>query len=1204
MPVMNALSLFRPVIKDEKSISTAATMMVWTLVLFAAVILLTPIAARGQVANNTITGRVTDPSGAVIPRAAVTLKQAATGLTMHTTTNGDGTYSFHQLLAGTYSVVVASSGFKTTTTSVVVTVGQIAEADIQLPVGKETETITVQPLASTELSTQSSTLNYTVGTKQVSLLPLNGRNPYALATLSPGIAPGSFFGQGLSTTRGAVVAAAANNFESNGGVGSANGVLLDGISIAVCCQGQPAVTPSLEVLGQFKVITSNPPAQFGRSSGGFLNIVTKSGTNQLHGDVYEFLRNDVLDAANYFTKRSGRFPFPGRDSYVLPHRFNQFGAFVGGPIVLPHIYHGRDKTFFTFGYEGTRNLSPTFQTTTVPTNLMREGIFTEAPNPIYDPNNVGPDPAHPGQFIRQPIPAACSSTACYPAGRFIPTVSPIAQKVMATLIPAPNASGVANNYNYVTNIIDSENQYNFRVDHNFSSRQRVFVRGTRDVNTHDNYGLFNTAADPTGWTQALTAYLFAAGDTWTVSPSLLFQFTYGFAFQKNRQVPNSLFGNNAGDLGFPGNFVGDQQNAGYPFLSFTGLQSTSILGGSFNLWHHYTHALVATGIWQHGTQQITFGYDGKMILENQQGLGNSAGTFGFTSLFTSGPNPNAAVPAGQSSFDAWASFLSGYPSSGSLTRQDQVAFNQFYNALFLQDDWRIIPKLTLNLGVRFNMETGFKERYNHWANFDPTIDNPLSAVTGIPFKGGVQYLGVSGNPTRTWPTYYKVSPRIGFSYSATPKTVVRGGYSILYVPTSQRGFPDSTVGFSMTTPYVATIDGHTPSGSLENPFPSGVQLPEGPAGGVEVSTGSSISAWVYKNPQAYEQQWNFGVQQSLSRGVIFNLNYAGSHGVSLPIRHTPNDLLPGNFGAPGDQSQVAYLQDLVPNPFFGTGATGVLAASKVQRVQLLSAFPQYAPNTAMSNSTLSYQYYDHGSASYNSLQASLVLSRASGLTGSVAYVWSKLVGNVSDINFLSSGPAFQDIYFMNHERSVSASDVPQRVTGYVTYPLPFGKGQRFGATWPGWANEVAGGWTLNTIISVQSGLPLAMSQTGAQAFAGSRPSFLPGVDQKTAGSTHSRLNGYLNPAAFRLSQSFELGSVSRLNALVRSPLAFQDDVSVIKNIPIYESLSAQFRLEAFNVLNKVQFGAPNAQVGSSSFGVISSQANLPRNIQAALKLFF
>ena len=355
----------------------------------------------------------------------------------------------------------------------------------------------------------------------------------------------------------------------------------------------------------------------------------------------------------------------------------------------------------------------------------------------------------------------------------------------------------------------------------------------------------------------------------------------------------------------------------------------------------------------------------------------------------------------------------------------------------------------------------------------------------------------------------------------------------------------------------------------------------------------------------------------MGKGVVFSLNYAGSHGVKLPQNLTPNDLNPKYFGAPGNQAQVSYLQALAPNPFYGASnvaAGSVLANPTVQRAQLVAAFPQYATNTSMQNSSLTYSYFDAGSASYNAMQAALLVNHPNGLSGSVAYTWSKLLGDVTDLTngFLNQtgNPGFQDYYLIHqYERSNLASDIPQRIVGNLTYALPFGKGKMLGSNMPRWANEIAGGWNLTSIVSVQSGYPLGLTQTGGQPFSGSRPTYVPGVAPLNSGSTHQRLGSaglktYFNPAAFRLSRSFELGDVPRSAAALRSPLTFQDDISAVKNFAIFENLTGEFRLEAFNFLNKVQFGLPGTQYGSSTFGDITAQENLPRNVQAALKLHF
>jgi hypothetical protein len=571
-------------------------------------------------------------------------------------------------------------------------------------------------------------------------------------------------------------------------------------------------------------------------------------------------------------------------------------------------------------------------------------------------------------------------------------------------------------------------------------------------------------------------------------------------------------------------------------------------------------------------------------------------------------------------FDGWAAFLLGDPSTGSLVRQTTVALSQWVTGLYAQDDWRLTNDLTINLGARWDIETGFKERHNHWADFDPTLTNPISSAIGINTLGGGQFLGANGNPSRTSQTlYHAVAPRLGFSYAVTPKIVARGGYGILYLPLSERGYNDPNIGYTQTNNIASSATGYTPAVSIDNPFPSGVSLPAGSLAGAGVSVGSSISGFEYKNPLSYQQQWNFGLERSLTRGMSLTLNYVGGHGVDLPLNYRPNDLQPAYWGAIGSSAQVSYLQAQVANPF--NGASGVASGSTlanltVQRAQLLSAFPQYTTGaiSSIQNSSVGISYLDKGSVTYNAMQVSWIVNHPGGLTGSVSYIFSKALGNVSDLTtgFLNStgNPGIQNFYFLHaNEHSVLATDVPQRIAGTATYPLPFGKGKKYANALPGWQNQLASGWTISAIIDAYSGFPGGLTVTGATAFAGTRPVYT-GAATKTSGSTHNRLGGagqtqsYFNSAGFRLPQSFELGTVPRSAAALRGPVSFDDNISIIKSFPIREEMRVEVRAEAFNVLNKVDFGMPNTTYGSSSFGNITSQYNLPRNIQMSMKLHF
>ncbi|HEV2711031.1 MAG TPA: TonB-dependent receptor [Edaphobacter sp.] len=1166
-----------------------------------------------QVANGSITGRLTDNSGAVMPDAVLTLTKTETGITRQTKANGEGVYTFPALQTGTYKVDVSLPGFKKAESTVTLAVGQTAQLDVALEIGSNAESVTVEAAGSGQLNTDNSTLSYTVGARQVNELPLNGRNPYALAQLSPGINPGGSFGTGVSTTRGALVAAATNNFSANGGVSGNNEILLDGISITLCCQGQPALTPSAEVVDQFKVITSNPGAQFGRSSGGFLNIVTKSGTNKLHGTVYDFLRNDKLDAANFFQKRSGIYPIASRKDFRFPHRYNQFGVFIGGPVFIPKIYNGKDKTFFTFAYEGQRNVTYAAQTLTVPTALMRQGIFTEnGANKVYDPYST----TQTGNvYTRTVLPAGCNASGCFGAGQGVTTLNPVAVKLLS-LYPLPNQSGLTNNYTYAQPTSDQDDQYNFRIDHNFSGANRMFLRGTRGTNAHNENDLLNGAYSGTNSIhQNIAGYLFAASDSWTISPNLLLQLTYGFAAQRNIQLPGN-YTVDAGQFGFSSNYLSEQQTTGFPIVGISGFQQLGYATNS-NQWSHYTHSLMPILVWQLGKHSLTLGYEGRLINEMEQGFSNPLGSLSFDSTLTRGPNAGNGVSGNPAQFDAVAALLLGTPTNTSLTRQATLALQQWYHALYVQDDWRIRSNLMLNLGIRYDRDQAFSDRHNNWAALNLQAKNPLSS-DALPLTGGAQYVGANGNPRGFWNNYNKFGPRVGFAWTPNPSTVVRGGYDLLYLPSTQRIYSGSTLGFSQNTQQTYTYT-QRPTTLIDNPLPDGVALPAGASAGVQVGTGSSVAGLLYKNSQPYYSQWNFGIEQQLSSAMVLHLNYAGSKGTHLPITYRPNDLQPRYWGAVGDPGsmQSAYLTAQVPNPLYGQpGVGGTLASAKVQRQQLLAAFPQYGPNTGLTNGSLSVIQDDIASSTYHAFQAFLTMRRP-GLSAVVSYTWSKLLGNTTDVTtggFNANGqPGVQNFYRYDLERSIQPTDIPHRIVGNVNYTLPFGHSQRFGGNLPGWANQFAGGWKLNFIGFIQSGYALGITQTGGVAYSGGRPTFAPGMNPLTSGGVHQRLGGgtpvgqtqgYFNPAAFRLSQAFELGDVPRSSGMMRGPMGFQDDISAIKEFPIHDSVLLQFRLESFNFLNKVWFGLPNQQFNSATFGQITSQYNLPRNIQVALKLNF
>ncbi|HMJ60768.1 MAG TPA: carboxypeptidase-like regulatory domain-containing protein, partial [Bryobacteraceae bacterium] len=357
------------------------------------------IAGRAQTNTGTVTGRVIDASGGAVPDAAVTLTNSGTQLALPTKTDSEGNYSFVAIRPGPYRVQVEKAGFQKFATQFELAVDQTARVDVSLPVGQVTNSVEVteRPVL---VESETSSLGQVISSKQVADLPLNGRNPFALAALTPGVVPLGSFGVGLNATRSAAQMAGANNFMANGGIAGSNEVLLDGVPITVCCQGQPAIIPSVDVTQEFKVQTNVSSAEFGRTSGGILNIITKSGTNDLHGSGYEFFGNDQLSAANFFVNRAGKPPIPGRDDFRTPLRYNQYGFTLGGPVTIPKLYSGKDKTFFFGGYEATKVRQYNYMTSVVPPTSIRSGDLSAAPNAVYDPLSTIPDAANPGQYVR------------------------------------------------------------------------------------------------------------------------------------------------------------------------------------------------------------------------------------------------------------------------------------------------------------------------------------------------------------------------------------------------------------------------------------------------------------------------------------------------------------------------------------------------------------------------------------------------------------------------------------------------------------------------------------------------------------------------------------------------------------------------------------------------------------------------------------
>jgi hypothetical protein len=1138
------------------------------------------VVVQTQTASGSISGQITDPTGAVLPGAAVLLTNVQTDISLHTTTSDSGSYEFLSVAAGSYRLTVTRDGFTKTERTFDLAIQQAGKLDMQLSISGSTQTVDVQA-AQIGMDTETSSLGQVVSARDLVSLPVSGRNPLALAGLAPGVATFASFGTGIVNVRGAVQAAGDNDFSTNGGLAGSNEILMDGFPITVCCQGEPVFTPSQEIVAQFKVQASVPPAQFGYTSGGILNTITKSGANAYHGSVYEFDQNTIFNAANYFQKHSAP-PIPGHNDYRLPKHYNQFGATFGGPVSIPKLYHGRDRTFFFFGFEGAESRRGQTSTFTVPTLLERQGNFSEGPSDIYNPytlTSTGAGTYQRTAFANNIIPQGMlNSTALFTLSFF----------------PLPNTTGTVNNVTTATVAQDSDYQYSLRLDHTISQKDQLLLRLTKDDNVHHDPDLLGTYTGPNAYVQSLSGYIFNVGNTYTLSPNILFDIRYGFLDQGNHRN-SGLVNVDPLKAGFSPTFVSQMQAPGLPQFQVSGLPT---LGDTnFFRYSRYTHFLAASVLLQRGKHTITAGWDGRMIFDNDSTLSNGSGIFTYDSTFTRGPNPNAAAASGQSTFDSIAAFLLGTPTSGSIVQLIGQSFYQRYSGLYVQDDWKVTPRLTLNLGLRYEYQGGVSERHNKLATFDPSGTNPLSAQTGLNFTGATDFASIAGNHTSFWHPVNSFAPRVGFAFQAVPNLVFRGAYGILFIPYEERIYTSANPGNGISTNYTSTINGFIPANTVTNPFPEGILYPT--VTGPTYAAGTNTSGTIYSTPVSYTEQYNFGFENTWPKSFVFSLNYAGSHGVHLPVSFSPNDLDPSFYQYAGSASEVAYLQQSVANPFAGHIATGTLAAPTVQRVQLLRQFPQYTGITE--------QNIAIGESGYNSLQANLTKRVNHGLTTIISYTWSKLLTNVNNLTTggLDIGlPGYQNSHLLNLERAVSPSDTTNMFIGSAIWDLPFGRGQQFFNNAHGFVQQVIGGWQLSSIYTAHSGYPLAFSNAGAPAFAGSRPNFT-GLSPVTRGGIHSRVaHGYLNAAGFAYPLALQLGNVPRLTSNIRTPAYYDLDLSASKDIRLYRETMLQFRIDSFNAFNQVIFSGPSASSGAQGFGTITSQSNNPRQFQLSGKFIF
>src|SRR5262245_49198848 len=1161
--------------------------------------------ARAQQFTGTIQGVVQDSHGGVVAGAEVTITNQNTNVAINLATGSNGHYIAPQLPPGVYKVTVKKSGFKTVTIAdIKVDVQQIRATDVTLDVGQTTEMVSVSASGATALETTSTTMAQTIENKRVVDLPLNGRNPFALATLSPGVIPGPGASPWIS-----------------GGRNATSEVSIDGVS-NVGPENNSSIlnliyTPSVDSVQEFSVQTNTVSAEFGRTGGGVINVITKSGTNSVHVTAYEFLRNNKLDANNFFNNRAGR---RADGSEIAPRpvvQRNQFGGNIGGPILLPKLYDGRNRTFFFFAMEAQIQRAAATTTGTMPLNEWRQGNFSNLKNAngqpiiIYDPlttrANPNFDSSRPAsatnpQFIRDPFP-----NNIIPASR----VSPIARNLMQYW-PQPNqtpnnANTQVNNFIASGKSINDNQRLDLRIDHVIKDNWRLSSRFSESGSESVPFNGFGNIATSSGDGPSKgRVYSFTQDHTYTFSPSLLLNARYGFGRTRTDRLPFSA-GFDISTLGFPA-YVKNAaalQALEFPRIDVNGVSSlgqatfTDLIIIPMN--HQFNVSVTKTT----ARHSLKFGMDYSKLMINFLQLGQRSGQYSFDKRWTQLDPNNSSSTAGF----GIASLLLGIPSGGSMSHDPTPASSSSYWAWYFQDDWKLTPKLTMNLGLRYELDVPRTERYVRLSVFRLHRPSSLAGkVPANPFFDGSKLTGamdfVNSDDRRQAPTdKNNWGPRIGLAYRLDNKTVARSAYGIYYSPSALQAAGHTGTagmdGFSSTTNFVTSLDGRIPTTFVDNPFPNGFNFPTGRSLGASTFLGQGISASLFLDDASpYMQQWNLNAQRELPGDILFEAGYIGSKGTRLIDGEgggvTLNQL-PTSFFAQG-----ASLQALVANPFVGLipYPTSTLAAAQVQRGQLLRPYPQYTGLGSFRK--------PQGNSIYHALTLRADKRFSKGLSLLVAYTKGKLIDDVSQtVTFLGPAGNKQDAYNRRAERSISTQDVAQRLGFSYVYELPAGRGKKLFGNAPALVNRIIGGWQINGITTFSSGTPLIITQSQNNAFIfspGQRPNWTGKNVRIEGGSTNDRINKWFDTSQFSAAPSFSFGSTPRTMPDVGNPGIKNWDLSFFKNNTFKEKYNVQFRVEMFNAFNTPQFGGPGATVGNSNFGVIGGTAIGPRQIQLALKL--
>lgn len=1234
--------------------------MPFTLGRWAALQLLLIVLFTGMVAaqefRGTISGTVTDPSGAVVPGAAVVVRETHTGTVNRTTSDSAGAYVVPFLLPGDYTVTATLNGFKTVARNNIGLQSQEHPiVDIQMPLGSTDQTVTVTSKAPL-IDQANASVGEVISADSVADLPLNGRTPAVFTELSVGV---------ITTSAPGITHPFDNNAGNSWSIGGTpnqvSEVLLDGAP-DLTLLGALAYSPTQDSVQEVSVRPFDTDASFGHTIGGVINQITKSGTNALHGTLYEFGQISNLDANLYFNSLANK-PTP------VTH-FNQYGLTVGGPLFVPKLYDGRNKAFFFFAWEGLRDSAPATAQTTVPTAAERTGDFSQtlaagcptgfANDPTTAAALCNPDPAlkqnavyaDPNQ-IYNPFTATLSGTTIKRSpilnnqlASVTTAFNPVALNYLK-LIPLPNntAGGAADGQdNYLSNApsVDTYNNEFGRLDYNLNARNHLFFDFRHNYRTQTKNDYFGNGL--TGTTLLRENFGTTLDDVFTLNPSTIidtrFNWTY---FNEVHGTPAEAYSPTG--VGLPSSLEAATSLVQLPFINFS-------TGGSCGSHTSYqclgdtSSALDPTTSYQGfvdvvkviGRQTLKIGFDGRQYRLSVSNFGASSGSFAFDSSFVTSGSKGVAQTFGGDLAD----FLFGIPGSGSYNIPSRADYRSYYIGTFVQDDWRVSDHLTLNIGLRFDIDTPFGDKFGRTVNgFDPNATNSASAAAASAFAaapnttvaaGGFNALGGLTFPTGNGGAPYKtnsgfLSPRFGFSYTPPAlhnKTVLRGGFGIFVQPETLASLAatgsyssnaiSNQEGFSASTTYLATSDnGLTPANTLSNPFPTGFVQPAGSSAGASTFLGQAISFLAPVQHDPYSERYNIGVQHQLNSSTLIEALYVGNHSLHLPIAQQNINATKLSYltTAPfRDQNLSAAYGATIPNPFVGLLPNGGKFNGKTTSVgNLITPYPQFGTSNILEqNETIGQSYF-------NSALLHVEKRASHGLTLTANYSFSKLIEADTYLNDQDSMPT----------RRVSPFDHRHHFTVGATYALPLGRGQAFSFGGSKLFDELFGGFVINSIYQFQTGAPIEFStdiplQPGStlQSIKVNPRNTSPVKSGTPALNTSAFVTGNqtscatagcdLSGQTFFNGQYFDhYRTLPQTISSVRQDGFNNLDASILKNFNFTEKTYIQIRFETFNTLNHPVFAAPNvSNATAGNFGYVTSVPNTaqPRQVQLGARIVF